>query len=285
MNTSVLVQPSGRMTSKAWEKPRLSAARAIAAPAYPPIRAWEEEVGRPHHQVRRSHTIAPARPAITTYCVTSSSRIMPLPMVLATAVPRKKAATKLKNAAQITANLGESTRVETTVAMLLAASWKPLRKSKIRAVVTVTMSSSNPVFTGGHTSSVMWCLGWRASGAFQGYPFQNVGCILGLVRGVLQNFVQLFDFDELDGIFFVLKKFCDGFATYPVGFIFKPIDLYAVSEHILIVLQQRHTPCEFFGLLHDKARKFCRGGWWIHDPVHIEAYRRRVHEIEYVVQR
>src|SRR5437588_6966688 len=81
MNTSVLVQPSGRMTSKAWEKPRLSAARAIAAPAYPPIRAWEEEVGRPHHQVSTSHTMAPSRPAITTYCVTSSSRIMPLPMV------------------------------------------------------------------------------------------------------------------------------------------------------------------------------------------------------------
>src|SRR2546425_2353187 len=138
---------------------------------------------------------------MTTYCVTSSRRIMPLPMVLATAVPRKKAATKLKNAAQITANLGESTRVETTVAMLLAASWKPLRKSKIRAVVTVTMSS-NPVFTGGHTSSVVWCLGWRASGALQGYPFQNVGGVLGLVCGVLQNFVQLFDFDELDGIFF-----------------------------------------------------------------------------------
>src|SRR5207302_5259272 len=59
MNTSVLVQPSGRMTSKAWEKPRLSAARAIAAPAYPPIRAWEEEVGRPHHQVSTSHTMAP----------------------------------------------------------------------------------------------------------------------------------------------------------------------------------------------------------------------------------
>ena len=47
---------------------------------------------------------------------------MPLPMVLATAVPKRKAATKLKKAAQITASLGERTRVETTVAMLLAAS-------------------------------------------------------------------------------------------------------------------------------------------------------------------
>ena len=47
---------------------------------------------------------------------------MPLPMVLATAVPKKKAARKLKAAAHTTASRGESTRVETTVAMLLAES-------------------------------------------------------------------------------------------------------------------------------------------------------------------
>ena len=43
-------------------------------------------------------------------------------MVLATAVPKVKAATKLKKAAQMSAMRGESTRVETTVAMELAAS-------------------------------------------------------------------------------------------------------------------------------------------------------------------
>jgi hypothetical protein len=32
--------------------------------------------------------------------------------------------------------------------MLLAASWKPFRKSKIRATATVMVSSSNPVFNG-----------------------------------------------------------------------------------------------------------------------------------------
>src|SRR5215510_7462822 len=104
------------------------------------MRAWDEDVGSPHHQVSRSHTIAPTSPAMTTYCVTESIRIIPPPMVLATAVPRKKAATKLKKAAHSTANFGESTRVDTTVAMLLAASWKPFRKSKISAVTTVMMS-------------------------------------------------------------------------------------------------------------------------------------------------
>ena len=47
---------------------------------------------------------------------------MPAPTVCATAVPKPKAATKLKNAAQITALPGDSTRVDTTVAIELAAS-------------------------------------------------------------------------------------------------------------------------------------------------------------------
>ena len=68
-------------------------------------------------------------------------------MVLATAVPSRKAARKLKAAAQITASRGESTRVETTVAMLLAASWKPLKKSKMSAVRTVMISRTIPLFT------------------------------------------------------------------------------------------------------------------------------------------
>src|SRR5208282_1886286 len=87
--------------------------RMTAAPAYPPIKACEEEVGSPHHQVSRSQTIAPKSPVITTYWVTLSTWIMPPPMVLATAVPRRNAATKLKNAARNTASLGHKTRVET----------------------------------------------------------------------------------------------------------------------------------------------------------------------------
>ena len=59
--------------------------------------------------------------------------IIPLPMVLATAVPNANAAAKLKNAAQTTAFPGDSTRVETTVAIELAASWKPLMKSNASA--------------------------------------------------------------------------------------------------------------------------------------------------------
>ena len=51
---------------------------------------------------------------------------MPAPTVFATAVPNPNAATKLKNAAHTTALPGDSTRVDTTVAIEFAASWKPL---------------------------------------------------------------------------------------------------------------------------------------------------------------
>src|SRR5713101_1018616 len=54
---------------------------------------------------------------------------MPLPIVLATAVPKKKAAVKFQKAAHATARNGVRTRVETTVAMELAASCQPLENS------------------------------------------------------------------------------------------------------------------------------------------------------------
>src|SRR5436309_12559776 len=108
--------------SRLLRNPRSSPTRAIAAPAYPPINACDELVGRPSHHVIRSHTIAPTRPAIITYGVTSWRSTKPLPIVLATAVPKINAAAKLKNAAQSTAWQAVSTRVATIVAIELAAS-------------------------------------------------------------------------------------------------------------------------------------------------------------------
>src|SRR5665213_2229860 len=69
--------------------------------------------------------------------------ISPLPIVPATAVPNRNAAAKLKNAAQITACPGERTRVETTVAIELAASWNPLRKSKNSAIAMMKITSDS----------------------------------------------------------------------------------------------------------------------------------------------
>ena len=70
-----------------------------------------------------------------------SGEMIPVPTVCATCKPKNKKAMKLKNAAQTTATLGESTRVETTVAIELAASCRPLRKSKMRATATRATSS------------------------------------------------------------------------------------------------------------------------------------------------
>ena len=66
--------------------------------------------------------IAPVSPPKITAKVTILMSIIPEPTVLATAVPNVNAATKLKNAAQMTALPGDSTRVDTTVAIEFAAS-------------------------------------------------------------------------------------------------------------------------------------------------------------------
>ena len=93
----------------------------------PPTRACDELVGSPNQNVMRSHTMAPTSPA----------KITPIDSTLLhhdvvgdggrrPASPNTRKAAKLKNAAHTTAVRGESTRVDTTVAIELAASWKPL---------------------------------------------------------------------------------------------------------------------------------------------------------------
>ncbi len=67
--------------------------------------------------------------------------MMPVPMVLATCRPNTRNAMKLKNAAQATAQRGGSARVETMVAMELAASCRPFRKSNSRATAIRPIST------------------------------------------------------------------------------------------------------------------------------------------------
>src|SRR5687767_13108038 len=67
---------------------------------------------------------------------------MPLPMVAATLRWKTKIAMTLKKAANITACCGFSTPVETTVAIELAASWKPFMKSN--ATASTTSSATTP---------------------------------------------------------------------------------------------------------------------------------------------
>src|SRR3989441_10463694 len=103
--------------------------------------AWEDDVGNPSHHVIRSHTIAPRRAAKITVASTTARSTSPFPIVFATAVPKIKTAMKLNAAAQTTAADGDSTRVETTVAMEFAASCKPLMKSKASSTSTIARTN------------------------------------------------------------------------------------------------------------------------------------------------
>ena len=110
-----------------------SPALAMPPPTSPPISACELEDGMPNPQVIRFQTIAPINAAKITCASMTLGSMMPVPMVCATLSPNTRKATKLKNAAHSTAYCGRSTRVETIVAIELAASCNPLRKSNSSA--------------------------------------------------------------------------------------------------------------------------------------------------------
>ena len=59
-------------------------AAARVAPMTPPISAWEDEDGKPNHQVARFQQIAPIRPPRTTVGVIAPASTIPSAMVAAT---------------------------------------------------------------------------------------------------------------------------------------------------------------------------------------------------------
>ncbi len=100
---------------------------ASAAPHRPPIRACDDDDGNPRHQVSRFHRVAPrSAPAqIATPVAPMGTSMMSPPIVFATRTPAKPP-TRFITAASPRAIRGVSARVDTEVAMALAASWKPL---------------------------------------------------------------------------------------------------------------------------------------------------------------
>ena len=100
---------------------------ASAAPTSPPMRACEDDEGRPKYHVIMFHVIAPISAAntITSPPLPSGGSMMPEPTVLATSVD-SRAPTRFITAASARATRGVSALVETATAMALAASWKPL---------------------------------------------------------------------------------------------------------------------------------------------------------------
>ena len=95
---------------------------ATADPTSPPTSVCDELEGSPSHQVARFHAIAAiSADAITVRLITSGSTT-PFPIVVATFRGNIRKAIKLKNAAIPTAATGESTFVDTIVAIELAES-------------------------------------------------------------------------------------------------------------------------------------------------------------------
>src|SRR4051794_39064275 len=204
----------------------------MPAPASPPISACEDELGRPSHHVSRFHVIAPINAARITYAVACLGSMMPLAMALATAVPKTKAATKLKNAAQITASFGDSTRVDTTVAMLFAASWKPLMKSNTSAITIVINTISIEALTSSLPAHANGYFPWSGSGALQQNGFQHVGRVFSFVRGRFEHFVEFLQLDEIDGIFFFLEELGNSFTGDLVSNVLQPVYLHAVRHDV-----------------------------------------------------
>src|SRR6187549_2708765 len=114
MNATVFTMPSD---TRPWN-PTL----ATVAPMSPPMSACEDDEGNPDNHVITFQLIAPMSAPKITYWSTTVGSTMPLPTVAATFRWKMKSATKLKNAAKMTAWWGLSTPVETTVAIELAAS-------------------------------------------------------------------------------------------------------------------------------------------------------------------
>ena len=65
----------------------------------------------------------------------------------------------------------------------------------------------------------------------------RVGGVFGFVGRVFEDFVQFFELDELNRIFFVLKKISDSSSAYVIGHILKAVDLFAVFHYLTIFLE------------------------------------------------
>src|SRR5207249_3212568 len=182
---------------------------------------------------------------------TTSGCTIPLPMVVATATPKPKAATKLKNAAQTTAALGVSTRVDTTVAIEFAASWKPFMKSNARAT---RMRAPR--------TSMGWEVGVRAASAvLERHTLDHVRDVLAAVDRVLKVVVDLLPLDHVDRIDALLEEAGDGAAENPGALVLEAIELRTVRDQpgtVLQVPQHPHCSHELLDRLLEQRRRLAR---------------------------
>src|SRR4029453_2884236 len=174
------------------------------------------------------------------------SRTMPWPIVWATAVPKRKTARKLKVAAQYTATRGVSTRVETTVAMAFAASWKPLIKSKVKATPIRTRTR------GGHART--WRMPVRSSaagmsGVLEYDAFDKIGDIFAAIEGVFEEFVNLLPLNDVNRVRALFEKPRHTLPEVGIPPVFEPIDFHTDLQYVHRILQPTQSAHGLLDLL------------------------------------
>src|SRR3954449_11160731 len=198
---------------------------AMAAPTSPPISACDDEDGRPKYQVMRFQAIAPTTAENTTTrpCDVSGASMM-LPTVLATFTETSDPA-RLNTAARANAALGVRARVDTEVAMALAASWNPLVKSNPSA--TKMRMSSPSVST-------------PCSGLLDGDRFDGVGDVLERVSRGLQLLGHLLQLEHHQRVDLTVEQPRHEPSVLLVGLVLEPVDLDPVVAQVLQRLQPGH---------------------------------------------
>src|SRR5574343_125632 len=149
--------------------------------------------------------MAPTRAPNTTCTSTTPGCTMPLPTVAATLRWKMKMATKLKNAANATACVGRSTPVDTTVAMELAASWKPFMKSNSSANTTrKTMTQ--------RATCMVAMMRPPGSGVLEDHALDELGHVLALVGDGFQQLIDGLELDHLAHIGLFTEQLAHGRA-------------------------------------------------------------------------
>src|SRR5262249_6440840 len=152
--------------------------------------------------------IAPIRPAKTTVGVMTEGSTTSLATVAATEI-EMKAPTKLSSEAMPIATCGLAAPVEIDVATTLAVSWKPLVKSKARAVPT-TMTRIRSELT---------------SRVFDHDPLDDLGGGLCRVDRVLEHREHILPADHDHRVDPVREQRGDRVARDPVALVLQPVDL------------------------------------------------------------
>src|SRR5690606_4566698 len=127
-----------------------------------------------------------------------------------------------------TACCGLSTPVETTVAMALAASWKPFMKSNTSASSTSRITTPWPRLTASIQS--------LRSGILEDDAFEDVGHILAAVGHELKQLVQLLELQHLTHVRFLPEQFGNALAHGAIGIGFELIDFLAQPQDVLRIV-------------------------------------------------